>query len=879
MKLERCYIENFGKLSKYTYEFQDGLNIVEAENGWGKTTLAAFLKAMFFGLKYTTARKTLIDRTRYMPWNGGKFGGTLLFVQAGRRYRVERYFGKKENEDTFVLYDLETNKESEDFSKDFGEELWGIDRESYEKSAFITLNDMDLINDMISRKLGDIEEQEADMEMSSKAIALLEEEMKKLKSGRKTGSRINRIKSENLQLKEELDRCKESLNAAQQNETWLKLEKETQRLLDKQEENMDKEQEKFLQYEKKKQLESIQTEVRGAKDAYQEVHAFFKGLILTVEELQALTQNISKYDSLQTSVADHMFSTKDGMEYNHLSQLWKAYPLDEEQVAQYEEVLISMGDAKKLIQAKEIAPEERAQHKKLMEKYEGVVTNVKQIEEHLTAYSECQGAIGRKQLLEEELETLNLKRENQEHAQENHTSFGGKGILGVVFVLCGVGVAFIQIIVGIVLAVLGVLCIGLQISSNTQKRNIIKAEVHAYQKKKAKVEANLADVAMQIGEMQASYLEFLRKFHVSDDENSMQELLNIKAEYEYYQSLVERYQKSQTAVNALERELEEKQRQMKNFLSLYMEVAYVHDYREALETLRKMIGRYGELEKQQRQYQRDVQELQSKKSDIDNIVMRYYTEGPKNYHVALETIREKRVLLGEKKKQYDQVVDKYHQFERAHNVELLETIEIPEQTEAELKAYHQQQKEALLLQRRDSNEKIAGYTRDINAFQVDIDKIVDLETQMERNGEELQELEEKHALLTKAKECMVLAKENLAEKYMADMTDAFKKYLALLGTEQTDAFYMDTQLNVKIEQEGALRDADRLSRGKQDLVQVCMRMALVDAIYKEVETPILILDDPFVNLDKSSIACGVELLHKISETYQMVYFVCHSSRV
>ena len=51
MKLIKCHIENFGKLSDFTYDFTDGCNTVCEENGWGKSTLAAFLRVMLFGFR------------------------------------------------------------------------------------------------------------------------------------------------------------------------------------------------------------------------------------------------------------------------------------------------------------------------------------------------------------------------------------------------------------------------------------------------------------------------------------------------------------------------------------------------------------------------------------------------------------------------------------------------------------------------------------------------------------------------------------------------------------------------------------------------------------------------------------------------------------
>ena len=49
MKLISCYIENFGGLSQFSQEFGPGLTVIREDNGFGKTTLAEFIRAMFYG--------------------------------------------------------------------------------------------------------------------------------------------------------------------------------------------------------------------------------------------------------------------------------------------------------------------------------------------------------------------------------------------------------------------------------------------------------------------------------------------------------------------------------------------------------------------------------------------------------------------------------------------------------------------------------------------------------------------------------------------------------------------------------------------------------------------------------------------------------------
>ena len=81
MILLSCYIENYGKLSKKNIDFQKDLTVFCEENGYGKTTLVSFLKAMFYGLpSYKTSSKGFPERQHFYPFNGGKFGGSLEFL-------------------------------------------------------------------------------------------------------------------------------------------------------------------------------------------------------------------------------------------------------------------------------------------------------------------------------------------------------------------------------------------------------------------------------------------------------------------------------------------------------------------------------------------------------------------------------------------------------------------------------------------------------------------------------------------------------------------------------------------------------------------------------------------------------------------------------
>ena len=219
MELLSCHIENFGKLSNFNYEFNSSLNIINEENGFGKTTFADFIKAMFYGLESKRNTKVLIDRKKYEPWQGGSYGGSIEFKINNKKYKIERIFGKKEAEDIFKIYDLSTNLETNDYTSNIGEEIFKLNKEAFERSTFISGQNMETsMNDSINAKLGNILENENDINSSDDAIRALDEAIKNYK---KTGERgeINQKKTYKTNLEKRFEQSRIDENT-------LKLRKE-----------------------------------------------------------------------------------------------------------------------------------------------------------------------------------------------------------------------------------------------------------------------------------------------------------------------------------------------------------------------------------------------------------------------------------------------------------------------------------------------------------------------------------------------------------------------------------------------------------------------------------------------------------------------------
>lgn len=141
MKLIECHISGFGAFRDYKLSFDDGLNVILQPNGWGKTTLTAYIKAMLYGFERKRVRDVNEnERLRYKPWNGGKYGGTLDFECDGHEYRVLREFGDTPAGDTLRVIDIESGETVRFDGEEVGDWVFGLDSNAFQKSVFVGQN-------------------------------------------------------------------------------------------------------------------------------------------------------------------------------------------------------------------------------------------------------------------------------------------------------------------------------------------------------------------------------------------------------------------------------------------------------------------------------------------------------------------------------------------------------------------------------------------------------------------------------------------------------------------------------------------------------------------------------------------------------------------
>ncbi len=189
MRLVSMHVDNFGGLHNYDHSFEDGLNVVLHDNGWGKTTMAAFLKAMLYGFDSRRSKDiTENERRRYLPWQGGDYGGYLDFEAEGVNYRIFRTFGETPRFDTVRILNRDKKVTAKISPDKIGETLFQLDASAFQRSVFISQNGLSMGSaaSSIHTRLNALVSQANDVAAYDDAIVDLTQETKVYE---KTGAR------------------------------------------------------------------------------------------------------------------------------------------------------------------------------------------------------------------------------------------------------------------------------------------------------------------------------------------------------------------------------------------------------------------------------------------------------------------------------------------------------------------------------------------------------------------------------------------------------------------------------------------------------------------------------------------------------------------
>lgn len=866
MIITKCYIENFGKLSQYSIDLNENINCFNQKNGWGKTTLAAFFKAMLFGLDYSQSKKQVTDRVRYLPWNGGKFGGYVVFDHEGKSYRAECYFGVKAKDDTVQIYDLVANKETDIFGHSIGNSIWLVNKDSYEKTAFVSLSGLSLHNDIIAGKLGDVQEQEFDMSYVTIAIKLLEDSKKRIIPAKGKNGFIGQEQQKIANYKDRLVNIKNAVTEILDANNEIKSLEVRLTDINNEIKNLDIILNTDIFIEKQKNYEDL---LSSKKELEEEAELKFNYLLKNVpsnfqiEEWDIDSINILK---CERSLSENSLNEKDKLflTLNQNKQMPTTEDLDS--YRDYIHQIVYVLPRQQQILKNEISKLRSHADCTLLDKDidTGLVEKgIKKYPNLLKKENELRQTIDN---LQNEFElSSNLSFPKWKRTLRNFSL-----ILGLLFLIIG-GFSItstsnnIFIILGLVLLLTSVVFIFQTISF---KNNNNKRELSTDICNSIKLASDSLDILVEERKIYENYA-----FEMTDKEVDVLEIFSKLLNILELRSSIEEKQKE---YNEYELSIHKAREYLETNFAKYFPPPYTETYDHYLHKIINLKTDYDNLLIKSLSMENASKELETLNTKWNNNLKEYPHLLKLNHHEAINKIKIDTQLLSRLNEELKSCQHKIDEFKQNNDMIMFDdTLNSSNDDRVDIA---KNGKNKLITEKNAILEQIGGLNKIISDKQVLVDEKNDILSAIKYSEHKIQEWTNEYGLLDKTQNLLIQANNNISAKYTKSMYAAFKKYMDLVGNLDEKEYEINTKLDVSVITQGQSYNSNRLSSGAQDTIELCMRLALVDAVYNEVHPPLLILDDPFTNLDDKKIQIMEKLILEVSKKNQIIYFSCHSSR-
>ncbi len=890
MRIISCHIENFGKLSDVTFCFEKGCNGFCEENGWGKSTLAAFIKAMFYGFEEEKSRDEFRnERKRYRPWQGGVYGGSLELETEKGIYLISRVFGQKEKEDSFSIRKKDTNLECRDYSSDIGEELFRLDCGSFCRTVFISQNDCETATtDSISAKIGNLAENTDDINNYENVSQKLAGLLLRMSPTRKTGALF--------QKKVQISGLEEKVRSG------ILLDKtmeETRDRLDrklKEQEELKGQQEQLLRQQKrlgiykdfqakKQRYEKLCEDYEKRRALYQAERRYFPGEFPKKEEFDRNLGESSRLAALEQAVQIYGFTDQEKEAFTGLRQKFLNFCPDRKACEEQEENLKQLQAVRMSIAADRLSEEEQIRLQGYEQLFGDGVLTEEGIEGMISEWSQRSE---RKNALIHKKATLNtLKNVSDFHRRSAGLGAGRGarsfltaaawilGIFGILGLLGGILLMGKIPVAGTVLLVFGLvlLLIGGVLAWKRPGSGSEPAQDEGLLQLQEEISGDEAFIAAAEERME----QFFAGVGLSYEEGRVTDILyGLKSQRKEYQELAQR----QRAY--LARDLEKEERRLTDLLLRFLQQFYPFEIRQTEDLVdmldeveREALEYTGLLEKQA--YSRKAEkELSETREGIRDYIRSLSLEPQEDLQEQLLTIQRHMQILRSCAEEYQSARDAKALFEKQEDMETIKGLEPLEgqETLEEVSG----RLEAIALELEKAHETIMSYRHMLDQQQEESDRVAEAQESLTALREEYQKGIKKYELLGKTKELLEQAKISFTSRYTEPIRQGFLKYYRMLTGQEGAGYYLDANTCLTVEEKGMQREPRFFSTGYRDLMGICMRMALVDAMYQE-EKPFLVLDDPFCNLDGEKLRGAMRFLEEVGKEYQILYFTCHNSRL
>lgn len=850
MKLISCHIAGYGALENYSLNLNGGITEILRDNGAGKTTIASFLKAMLYGLENDRKNaKDFNDRKHFAPFGGGSFGGNLTLEYNGSSYRIERGFDVKSGKND-VLTVYRDGIRTDDFNEtEPGVFFFGVDRESFERTLFITADDVEIsATSDVKSKLGGVIQSADDTDCKS-AVKILDKAIKSYKPEKVTQSSqalIPELKKQNERTRDtirNLEEIQRSLDGKYDSEERLKGQiNEKESLIS----NAQKQETRKAQHgDYHRQLYDIE-KAQKVKDELEEKYPNGIPTEADIEDIKSLQEKRNDITS-KSSVAVFSEDEREALK-KHKEQFSVGIPNESElqdidsEIKTQTEKSIERDNLSKYEQTNE---ENHLRSK--FHRTQPTNEEITKADENLKSYRETKEKLeGTPRQITSGTPTVTVNSPTPAPYIATAALSALLTVLGIALIaMKNTSLGAVLTAVGaVILAVTGFLYLNKK--SSPLALSVVTADNPEY--------TNLQNELKKIEERLKS---FLLPYGYNSENGVASDLTALKNDLDRYYAYLDREKERTDKISKLSEDIKASEQKQSEFFSRYGV--------EALTELRSDIQAYTALVKRED----DAREAQSaaleKLKEIDCNLGEYSRKYP------LASLNTEQLSLD--KNEHGRLSDEIK--EKSKKAENYRTeYGITDDLEPENEPFDRESADAELSALRN---ELALLQSQISSDEAETAKLDDLRAELEEGDEKLREYEATHALLSAARDFLTEANDALNTRYVKPVLDEFTANTDMLGTAIGKKMTLNRNYELSFEENGTLRSEKHLSAGQRTLCALCFRISLIRNMYKE-DVPFIILDDPFLSLDETNMERAKALLTSLSNELQILYFTCHPSR-
>lgn len=885
MIIKKVNIIVFGGLKDKIISFDKGMNIVYGENEAGKSTIQAFIKIWLYGMSnYKGKDYKQNERLKYMPSTGETISGELYVEFKNKEYIIRRTFGKSKKEDTSSVIDAITGEEIKYISKEEpGKYFFNINRATFINTLFIGQLGVEVrkdkeeeIIDKIANSIG-IDDGQVSVDV---ALTKLNKYKKSISNVRKNG---------------DLDVL---------NERYSNLLSERYEAYNLSNHNLDNEE---LLINMNLEKKSLNNEINNL-----EIYKRFLKRTKLKKEFEEITQYFKKKQELKNKekyINKLLTYNDEFINYAFVKELREEYSL-------YLNILDTSESEKEEIRQKE---EKLKELKTPLDKYdyiEQLPENILNILERLKIRREIlKEKVDINQSIENEIDFLNLKERevqkivgdaliindfreaientvnsyeeklkdlkkiveddnrNKKNNNNNNVFYGFLLIISILSII--LAIASNNIVLSLILYIIfGVSIVFLLINTyfnkggKNKKIEAIKIDINKIEK-----DLDYYCNALKIG----SYKELFKKLKIYDDYTKLQNKINEKINEKLSQKELLDLEKAISEYATVNDEIEE-----------YLNISGTNDLGELINEVNKY---------QQSSKELDILEIELKNLKIglektkEQLIIRERkirgklgSIGFENINILgvediLKELEDKLELRDEINRDLASVEEAYSVLTKGKDIDLIKK-ELGDVININFEYSYE------------NEEEIDSVIKEKNLKLLEVEKsIKDIENEIKNrfNGkrtipdieEEIKEVEDEVKEKVKQLRASSIAIESLQEAYQdirenfgpilnKNVIDSFSKF--------TDEKYSDVMVSdnyeMKVRNQNNIMKADILSNGANDQLNLSLRLAFIDMIFKSKDVSIY-LDDAFVQYDNKRLEKTIKYL--VNQNFkQYIIFTCQN---